>query len=159
MALARRRLHHPLARVEPCTDHFGVEAVVPPQVVPVGDMVEIREDLGLRREPLRPRPLVLQVFVERVGVVDTFDVAARTGIPVPVPGAADARRRLDSQHRQALRQTAVHRIQPGEPGTDHNHVRVHTDAFTAVANSRRMSDHSSCRPADPAEKGMIVRNP
>ena len=66
MCLARRRLHHPLARVEPRSDHLGVEEVVAPQIESVGDMVEVRQDLGLRREPLRPRPLALQVVVERV---------------------------------------------------------------------------------------------
>ena len=68
VGLASRRLHHPLARrlVELCSDDLGVEQVVAPQIEPVGDMVEVREDLGLRREPLRPRPLALQVLVERV---------------------------------------------------------------------------------------------
>ena len=66
MTRARRRLHHPLARrlVELRADDLGVELVVPSQIEAVGDMVEVGQDLGLRREALRPRPVALQLLVE-----------------------------------------------------------------------------------------------
>ena len=68
MGLACRRLDHPLAchLVEMRADHVGVEQVVLPQVEPVGDMIQVGQDLGLCREPFRPRPVALQFVVERV---------------------------------------------------------------------------------------------
>ena len=58
--------HSPAASSNRAADHLGVEQVVTPQIEPVGHVVQIRQDLGLRREPLRPRPVALQVLVERV---------------------------------------------------------------------------------------------
>ena len=149
----RRRL------VEARPDDLGVEPVVTPQIEPVRHMVQIRQDLGLRGEPLRPRPVALQVLVERVGVVDTFDVAARTGIAVPVPGAAHAR---------APPRCPAPSVPPRRPGAPRTARRTRRRSRSrrrsrrrlhATASSRRMSAHSSSRAAAPAANGMIVRKP
>ncbi len=66
-----------------------------------GDVPQIGEDLRLCGEAFGPLPAALQLFVERIGVVHTFDVATRTRVAVPVPGAADVRGRLERGHRQA----------------------------------------------------------
>ena len=73
----------------------GVELDVRPQVEAVGDMVGVFQNLRLRRVALAPVPFLLQFFGERIGILHALDVAARAGIAVPVPGAADARALLD----------------------------------------------------------------
>src|SRR6185295_10048110 len=148
----RRRLYYPLPRLEPRADRVGREPVVPRQIEPVRHMIQIRQDLGLRRETLRPRPAALQVIVERVGIVHTFDIAACARIAVPVPRASDARGRLHAEHRQTFRDTTMYGVQPGEAGTDHDRIETH-------ASSPRMSDHSNSRAEAPAANGMIVTKP
>src|SRR5690606_17425417 len=83
--------HVPAGRLLVAAGGVGpaVEADVASQVVLVGDGLGVAEDLGLGRVLLRPGPLVLELRVEAVGVVDGRDVAARPRVPVPVPGAAD----------------------------------------------------------------------
>ena len=100
------------------------EADVATQVELVGDPVEIVLDLGLLGVTLAPRPVPVQLFGERVGVVEADDVAARTGVAVPVPRAADVVAGLDHEHAQAVRAQCVERIEAGEPGPDHDHVVV-----------------------------------
>jgi len=68
---------------------LGLEANVTPEIVTVGDEAQIAQDLGLGRVFLRPGPGGLEVRIEGVAVIDGLDIAARTGISVPVPGAAD----------------------------------------------------------------------
>jgi hypothetical protein len=48
-----------------------------------------------------PPPLLLEVLVEAIGVLQALDVAAGTGIAVPVPRAADAAAGLQHRHREA----------------------------------------------------------
>jgi hypothetical protein len=55
----------------------------------VGDVSQVAEDFRLRGIALRPLPLGLELGIEAIGVVQTFDVAAGAGVAVPVPGAAD----------------------------------------------------------------------
>jgi hypothetical protein len=76
-------------------DDAGGEADVATEVVLVGDVAEIAENLGLRRVALGPLPLGVQLGVEAERVVDALDVAACSGITVPVPGAADVVGALD----------------------------------------------------------------
>ncbi|MEJ7720541.1 MAG: hypothetical protein WKF58_08890 [Ilumatobacteraceae bacterium] len=82
--------------------HLRVELDVPAEIEPVGDVVGVAQDLGLRGVALAPLPLLLQVVVERVRVVHALDVAAGAGIAVPVPGAADVGGRLERAHGEAL---------------------------------------------------------
>ena len=90
----------------------------------VGDVTEVAEDLGLRRVALRPLPLGLELGIEAVRVVDALDVAARTRVAVPVPGAADVVGALDHLRREPEASQAVEHVQPGEPGTHHDDVDV-----------------------------------
>jgi hypothetical protein len=58
------------------------------QVVAIGDVIGVAEDLRLAGVALGPVPFLLQLVVEGVGVLHALDVAAGAGIAVPVPGAA-----------------------------------------------------------------------
>ena len=82
-------------------DDAGVEADVALQVEPVGDMVEVAQDLRLAGIALGPFPLAHQLGREGVPVDVAFGIAARAGIAVPVPGAADAAAGFQHLHRQA----------------------------------------------------------
>ncbi len=103
----------------------GLEPDVTAQVVAVGDVVEVAQDLGLGRVLLRPLPLLFEFRVERVLVVEALDVATGTGVPVPVPGAADVAGRFQGHRRHTDPTELVEQIQPRHPGADHHHVDVH----------------------------------
>ncbi len=100
------------------------EPNVAAEIVLVGDVAEVAEDLGLRRVSLRPLPLALQLRVEAVGVVDALDVAAGARVAVPVPGAADVVGALDHRRREPEAAQAVEQIQAGEACTHHDDVDV-----------------------------------
>jgi hypothetical protein len=80
---------------------LGLEADVTPEIVAVGDEAEIAQDLGLGRVFLRPGPCGLEVGIEGVAVINGLDVAARPGLSVPVPGAADVAGFFEADRRQA----------------------------------------------------------
>jgi hypothetical protein len=102
--------------------HAGRELDVAPQVEPVGDMVDVFQDFRLRRVALGPAPFLLEIVRERVGIIHAFDVAARAGIPVPVPGAANAVPRLEDPGREPQSAQPVQHVEPGKPGSDDNRV-------------------------------------
>src|SRR5262249_5454900 len=66
-------------------------------------------------------------------VVDALHVAASTRVPVPVPGAADPRRGLDTEHVEPRPHRPVHAVEPGEPGPDDDEIprRPRTVLFAA----------------------------
>jgi hypothetical protein len=86
-------------------------------------MLEVPQDLRLRGEPLGPVPLLLEVVVERVGVVHAFDVDSGSGVTVPVPGPTDVARGVerDDVFRQLVPQHADG-VQTGESGSDDDRV-------------------------------------
>ncbi len=100
----------------------GVELDVGTQVEAVGDVVGVLQDLGLGGEALGPLPLLLQLVRERIRILHAFDVAARAGIAVPVPGAADAGPLLEHPHRQAEGAQAMQQVHAGKTRADDDHV-------------------------------------
>ena len=103
--------------------HAGVELDVALQVEPVGDEVQVAHDLGLAGIALGPFPLAHQLGGEGVPVDVAFRIAARAGIAVPVPGAADAAACFQRLHRQAEPVAQAQQlVQTGETGADHQRV-------------------------------------
>src|SRR5262249_50413085 len=98
----------------------GLEADVAAEAVLVRDVAQVAENLGLRRVALRPLPLLLQLGIEAVGVVEALDVAPRTGVAVPVPRAADVAGALEHHGREPERAEPVERVETGEPSA-HDH--------------------------------------
>jgi hypothetical protein len=94
------------------------------QVEPVGDVLDVAEDLRLSGVALRPAPFLFQLGGERVGIVVALDVAPGTRVPVPVPDAADVVPRLEDGDPHSLGPQGVQRPQAGEPGADDDHVEV-----------------------------------
>ena len=95
---------------------------VPAQVEAVGDVIGVVENLRLRRVFLRPVPLLVEFFRERERILHALDVAARAGIAVPVPGAADAATGLIDPRGEAESAQAVQHVHAGEAGADDDGV-------------------------------------
>ena len=92
------------------------------QIEPVGDVVGVFQDLRLRRIALAPVPFLLQFVRERIGILHALDVAARAGIAVPVPGAADIAALLIDPHRQSQPAQPVQHVHSGKAGADHDDI-------------------------------------
>ena len=102
----------------------GVELHVAAQVEAVGDVVDVLQDLGLGAVALRPLPLLLQLVGEAVGIFQALDVAARAGIAVPEPGAADARAGLVGADLQAQAAQAMDGVEAGQAAADDDDVEL-----------------------------------
>src|SRR5262249_2976194 len=100
----------------------GAERDVAGELEPVRHMIEVAQDLRLRRVLLGPLPVLLELGGERVGVRQTLHVAAGAGVAVPEPGAADAVGCLDDARAQAELAQPVELVQPGEAGSDDDGV-------------------------------------
>ena len=85
-------------------------------------MIQVPEDLGLRRVALAPGPLLLELLGERVRVGHALDVAAGTGVAVPVPGAADVRGGLDAESGHAELAQPVEHVEAGRACPDDDRV-------------------------------------
>ena len=118
---AQRRL------VEDRRDHPGVEGDVAAQIEFVGHPVDVAQDLALGGVLLRPVPLLLELSGERIAVVDALHVAARTRVPIVIPGSADIGRRLEHPYRQPLGPQFVQGVQACEAGTDNHRVQILLD--------------------------------
>src|SRR5262249_15405314 len=84
-------------------EHSRVELNVPPQIEALGDVPQVIEDLRLGAITRPPAPILLEFRGKRVAVVDAFDVASRTRIPVPVPGPAHVWCGLEHPHGEICR--------------------------------------------------------
>ena len=107
--------------------HAGVETDMRAQTEAIGDVVGVSEDLGLRRIFLRPVPLLVEFFREREGILHALDVAARAGIAVPVPGAADAAAGFIDPRGKAKPAQPVQHIEAGKTRADHDRVENRAD--------------------------------
>ena len=87
--------------VERGADEARVEqdALAKPEAI--GHVVRVPQQLWLRGVALAPVPLLLELLVEAVRVLEALNVDARVGIAVVVPSAAYAVRRLDDESLQA----------------------------------------------------------
>src|SRR5260370_11924538 len=81
--------------------HPRVELNVAAQVKPVCDVIDVTQDFRLWRIALGPNPLLLQLLRELVRIPDALHVAARTGVAVPIPGAANTAPGLEDTHGKA----------------------------------------------------------
>jgi len=80
----------------------GVQLNVGAQVVAVGHMLQIRQDLRLRHIARGDVHLLQQLFIPRIAVNKGLGVRQRAGVAVPVPGAAHAAGLVEDAHFQAL---------------------------------------------------------
>jgi hypothetical protein len=86
---------------------------VAPQIEALGDMFDVPKDFRLRRIALASGPFLLELLVEGKRVVEAFDVAARAGVAIPVPGTADVVAGFEHWGRQARLAGAVQLVEAG----------------------------------------------
>ena len=95
------------------------------EVEALGAVLEVAQDLVLLRIALGPVPFLQQVLVERVTVDVAVGIAARAGIAIPVPGAADAVAGLEHGDVQVkLVAQRMQHVHAGEPGADDDGIEV-----------------------------------
>ena len=109
----------PHCRLDP-----GVEVDAAPQVVLVGDELEVPQDLRLCGVLLGPGPLRFELGVEGVRVVGGRNVASGTRVAVPVPGASHVVGGLQDPSGQAQCSEPMQEVEPGEPGAHHHDIDV-----------------------------------
>ncbi len=101
-----------------------VQLDVAAEIEAIGDVLEVAQDLGLRRIALGPFPLLLELRRELIRVLHALDVAARAWVAIPEPGAADAAAGLEDAGRESeLAQTMQH-AEAGEAGAHDDGVDV-----------------------------------
>ena len=110
--------------IERCFQHTRFKLDVAAQIEAVGDVVGVSQDLRLRGIAFAPAPLLLQLGRELVGVLHAFDVAACAWVTVPVPGAADARARLEDARLEAPPAQLMQHVEAGKSRADDNGVEV-----------------------------------
>ena len=107
-----------------CGADTAAELDITAQVELVGDVVQIALGLGCRREVFFPIPFLQQLVGKRVAVGPAFGIEARTGVAVPVPGAADIAAVLEHQRLQTEFAQLVELIETGNAGTDDDSVKI-----------------------------------
>ena len=85
-------------------------------------MVGVGQDFRLRRVFFRPVPLLVELFGERKRILHALDVAARAGIAVPVPGAADTAAGFIDPGMEAEAAKAVQHVQAGKARADNDGI-------------------------------------
>src|SRR3546814_14825360 len=87
-------------------------------------MLGVTQNLRLGGVALAPRPFLLQRLGELVGVERALHIAARAGIAVPVPGAADAAARLEDAHREPEAAQPLKHVHPGKACADEHRIET-----------------------------------
>ena len=151
--------HFPPQRVliENRVGDAGTEGDIGPQVVAIGDVVEVTQNFRLGGVLLAPVPLLLESVVEGVRVVHTFDVTPRPRVAVPVPHAADPVRGLEQPHGQPVAAQPVQSVEAGEPRAYHDCVDVPTHSADGTGRTAtRMPIVPLCGNCHPAAAPGVV---
>ena len=115
----------------------GVELDVPAQIKAISNMLKVTQYLGLRRITFRPDPVLLQLIIERIAIFEAEHIAARAGIAVPIPGAANAIACLKNASRQPELAQFVEHIKPRKAGTDDHGIIVWFDRHRVKLRHQR----------------------
>ena len=81
-------------------------------------------ELLLPGEDLGPLPLLLELVGEAERVLEARHVAARAGVAVPVPRAADTAARFEDDRGEPELAEVVQGVEAGHPGADDDHVDI-----------------------------------
>ncbi len=95
-----------------------------PEVVLVGDVVQIAQDLRLGGVLLRPLPVPPPIGIEAEHVVDARHVDPGTRVPVPVPRAAEVVAAFEHAQSVSGAAQAVGEIQPRDTRAHHDDVDI-----------------------------------
>src|SRR5215510_13778220 len=86
-------------------------------------MVDVTQDFGLSTVAFGPMPFLLQLVRERIGVFQTFDVAAASRIAVPVPGPANSIAGLEGAQLETELTQAVDRVETADASTHDDRIK------------------------------------
>ena len=125
-AVATIRLDQPAigVLVECCRRDAGIEHDLAAQVEAIGDVVGVGEDFRLWRILLRPVPVLVQFLRKREGILQALDVAAGSGIAIPVPRPANAAAGFINPCSEAEPPQPIQHVQAGKARADHNGVKL-----------------------------------
>src|SRR5947209_5048551 len=107
-----------------CGSHPAVELDVATQVELVCDIIQIALGLRLPGEVFLPVPFVEQVLRKRVAVCPALGIEPGAGIPVPVPGAADAASGFKHPNPEAELAQLIELVETGNTGSDDDCVEI-----------------------------------
>ena len=138
LSVRRRDRPVPCALVEHRALHAGIELDIRAEIEAIRDVVGIAQDFRLRRIALAPFPLLLQFVGEGIGILHAFDIAARAGIAVPVPGATDVAALLEHPRRQSEPAQPMQHVHAGKAGADNDDV-VFAGLRRALAEGVRLA--------------------
>src|SRR4029078_11689535 len=138
-----------------CSDNARTELNVTAQVELARNVVEGGSNLPRTRVALARLPFGRQLAREEVAVDVALGIAARTGIPVPIPGAAEVATGLEHAHRQpqAIAQT-VQLVEPRKARADDQGVEMH---FYGSRITEPKSSPGATSPCSPSS--IVTRRP
>ena len=87
-------------------------------------MIDIGKDLRLCGITFGPFPVLLEVMIKLIGIFHALDIAAGTGITIPIPGASHFICGLNYQTIQPHISKPMKHIEPRKSGVDNNGVVV-----------------------------------
>src|SRR6202035_6175731 len=117
---------------------------MPAQVEAVSDVIGVREDFRLRRVLLRPVPLLVQRLRERKRILHALDVATRTRITVPVPGAAHTTAGLEDPCRKAKPAQAMQHVHSGKARAHDNGIEIRSHFIGTLPSRCGSGTHGWC---------------
>src|SRR5215472_3527287 len=115
---------HVFVLIEDCYFDPGVELDVAPEIEPVGHMVDVTQDLGLRAVALGPMPILLQLVREGIRVLHALDIAATPRVTVPVPSAANPTTRFKGTHLEAKLTQTINCVETPDSGAEHDRIKI-----------------------------------
>ncbi len=103
----------------------GVELHIAFEVVTLGHMLEVAQDFGLLGVALTLFPFLQELLVKGEAVNIGIGVAARAGVTVPVPGAANGFTRFINPHLQSqFIAKRLEHVHTGKTCTDDDGIKV-----------------------------------
>ena len=102
----------------------GFKLNVASQIKALCDMVGVAFYLRLTGVALAPVPLLFELFGERIGVLDAFNIHAGAGVAIPVPGATLAFSNLITLNAEATLACAINHVEAGKTRADNDHIEL-----------------------------------
>ena len=87
-------------------------------------MVGVALYLRLTGIALAPVPLLFELFGERIGVLDAFNIDTGTGVAIPVSGATLARSNLIALNAETTLPCAIDHVEASKARPNNHHVDV-----------------------------------
>src|SRR6516162_976099 len=126
--------------------YAGSEHDVLTEIEPVGNVVGISEDLGLRCVFFRPVPLLVQLLREGEGILHALDVTTGARVSIPVPRSAHAAASLIDARREAKAAKAIEHVKAGKTRAHDNSVERNTNFRKPLSFICGVGSHGCCLP-------------